>query len=421
MSTELEKIPFDHYQRYAATASIVSALHMPAGEVLEVGANRQRLLADFLPDCRFVFSDLFDQPGMDNFVQADASALPFSDAQFDAVVALDVVEHMPVHLRARAAGEMARVAGRLVVIACPPDKPWVHAAEDNANQIWKKYFGENYPWLDEHKEFGLVAGDEIERALVSSGFKVVRSGQGDTAIWSGLMAAHFVKEVVSEMRPLVAAADSLYNRSVFAGDRSDSCYREYFIGVRHQADLELVRRATVLNASADAEAAAFLSSLGGHLEPIASRILLAEKEWKSSAESLRLSEQKQLHASQEWQKTADVLRESEQKQVQISAEWGRTAELLHKCESQLAIAHGEIAALLEKSNSDVFQLDRLQSEKSQLEQHFAELGDRYDLSLGDIHTLTDRVRQLERRQRWLVAGSVILALAAAAAYYFHPI
>jgi len=368
--------------------------------------------------------------------------LPFSERQFDVAVALDVVEHMPGHLRAKAAAEMARVAGRLVVIACPPDEPWVHVAEDNANQIWRNYFGENYPWLDEHKEFGLVAGDEIERALIHSGFKVVRFGQGDTAIWSGLMAAHFVKEAVSEMRPLVAAADCLYNRSVFAGDRSGRCYREYFIGVRHQADLELVQRATVLNANADAEAAAFLSSLGGHLAPIASRILLAEKEWKSSVDSLRISEVKQQHISQAWQRTVDSLRESEDKraeisagwqqanqllrdseerQLRVSAEWGRTAELFRECEGQLVLARSEITSLTEKSNGEAIRIERLLSEKSQVEHQFSELGRRHELSLRDIRSLTIRVRQLERRQRWLGVGAVILVLVAAATYYFHPI
>lgn len=468
MSIELEDIPFDHYQRYAAAASIVSALPTPAASVLEVGANRQRLLTEFLPDCAFVFSDLFDQPGMTDFVQADASALPFSDRQFDVAIALDVIEHMPVHLRAKAVSEMARVAERIVIIACPPDKPWIHAAEETTNQVWKTYFGENYPWLDEHKEFGLVDGDVLGQALLNSGYRVIRFGQGDTAIWSGLMSAHFLKEVVAEMRPLVAAADRLYNRSVFAGDRSENYYREYFIGVRHDGDLESVRGSTVMNARGDAEAASFLSSFGEQLAPIVNRILLAEKEWKASADSLQVMGKKQAYVSAEWQRTVDLLRdiekreshiseewrrtadllrhsedenaklsvecagtkkalcESEEKQTKIASQWGLTAELFRGCEKELLSVRSDYQLLRQSHDQLIVKLDddaaehaRLESEKNQIQGLLCELAGRHELSVVSTQNFTMRVGQLERRQRWLTMGAVVSVALAVAAYCLH--
>lgn len=421
MPIELESIPFDHYQRYAATAALVDALGMPTATVLEVGANRQRLLAGFLPRSKLVFSDLFEQAGADDFVQADASALPFADARFDAVVALDVIEHMPVHLRARAAAEMARVAARLVVIACPLDQSWVHAAEHDANGVWRNYFGEDYPWLEEHKEFGLVAGDEIEQALLRSGYMVLRFGQGDTAVWSGLMGAHFVKEAIAEMRPIVASADRLYNHSVFAGDRSEKSYREYFVAVRNEDDLDRIRRSSVLTAQPDDAAVALLSSLGASLQPIADRIRFAESQWQLAArkvaegdaklsaaaaewghavELLHESEAKQLHASEQWQATAelvqsveasledareqwahtaDQLRESEAKQLYASQQWRATAELVRTAEAGLEDAREQWARTVERLHeSEAKQLyvseqwrqtaQRVQETEAQLEQ-----------------------------------------------------
>jgi hypothetical protein len=354
MLTELESIPFDHYQRYAAAAALVEALALPAATVLEVGANRQRLLASFLPRSKLLFSDLFEQEGADDFVQADASALPFTDAQFDAVVALDVIEHIPVDLRVKAAAEMARVSDRLVVISCPLDKPWVHSAENDANGVWQQYFGKDYPWLEEHKEFGLVAGDEIEKALIESGRLVLRFGHGDTAIWSGLMSAHFVKEVIEELRPIVANADRLYNHNVFAGDRSEKSYREYFVAVRNKDDLERIQEASVLTAQPDEAAVAFLSSIGTSLRPVANRILEVEAklatattEWGRTAETLREVEEEKLHASQQWQETADRLHESETKQLYVSEQWRQTAEKFREVESErqsLMSSHNELMA-----------------------------------------------------------------------------
>jgi hypothetical protein len=398
MSTELEGIPFDHYQRYAATAALVDALVMPTATVLEVGANRQRLLASFLPRSKLVFSDLFEQPGTDDFVQADASALPFGNSQFDAVVALDVIEHMPVHLRAKAAAEMARVAARLVVIACPLDQPWVQAAEDDANGVWRNFFEEDYPWLEEHKEFGLVAGDEIEQALVESGCMVLRFGQGDTAIWSGLMSAHFVKEAIAEMRPIVASADRLYNHSVFAGDRSEKSYRGYFVAVRKKEDLECIRRSPVLTAEPDEAAVALLTSLGASLQPIADRIRSAENQWQLAAkrvaegdaklsdaaaewgrtvELLHESEKKQLHASEQWAHTAELLRESEEKQFYASEQWRTTAELARATEASLAIAQEQLRQAAERNE------------------------------------------RLERRQRWALGSGVVVLLAALAVFFLR--
>jgi hypothetical protein len=348
MPIELESIPFDHYQRYAATAALVDALGMPTATVLEVGANRQRLLASFLPRSKLVFSDLFEQTGVDDFVQADASALPFSDARFDAVVALDVIEHMPAHLRAKAAVEMARVATRLVVIACPLDQPWVHAAEHDANGVWRNYFGEDYPWLEEHKEFGLVAGDEIEQALLESGYIVLRFGQGDTKVWAGLMSAHFVKEAIAEMRPLVASADRLYNHSVFAGDRSEKSYREYFIAVRSESDLERIRQSSVLVAQPDDAAVSLLSSLGASLQPIADRIRAAESQWQLAAKKVADGDAKLTAAAAEWGHAVELLHESEAKQLHASEQWQATAELVRSVEASLEDARDQWATTVEK-------------------------------------------------------------------------
>ncbi|EHR71989.1 methyltransferase family protein [Burkholderiales bacterium JOSHI_001] len=52
-------------------------------------------------------------------VQGDASALAFADSQFDLVLCAEVLEHVPTAVLARACQEMARVAGRWVLIGVP--------------------------------------------------------------------------------------------------------------------------------------------------------------------------------------------------------------------------------------------------------------------------------------------------------------
>jgi hypothetical protein len=323
MKTDLGAIAFDHYQRYASSARLLEALDGDIASVLEVGANRQRLLAQFMPQVRFVFSDVEPLPDTDvGFVQADATALPFGDAEFDAVVCLDVVEHMPRDVRPKAIAEMVRVSGRMVVVAFPVDRPWVHDAEERANGYWKHYFGTEYPWLEEHQEFGLVDGDQIEAALCAAGMRVLRFGHADVNVWAGLMGAHFTKEKLPELQGLVAAADRLYNASVFPGDRGDTCYREFFVGVRDEADFDRVRGASMFAARRDEPAAALLAGLADMLRPIVDRTLHAEAGWSETAEHARRVElslgqavqQAETHAAKatdEWRIAAERVREVE--------------------------------------------------------------------------------------------------------------
>ena len=66
-------------------------------------------------------------------VQADVRSLPYRDASYDVVIALDVVEHFTKPDALAVMADLERVARRLVVIATPrgflpqpgtPDEPW---------------------------------------------------------------------------------------------------------------------------------------------------------------------------------------------------------------------------------------------------------------------------------------------------------
>lgn len=288
MKSELFDVPFDHFQRYAAVAHLVEALGPGGSAVLEIGANRQRLLGEFLPGHDMLFSDLEEQDNPDGrFVRADATALPFADDSFDCSVSLDVFEHIPSELRAKAASEMARVSRRLIVICCPLDRPWVHQAEHEANRHWEDFKGSSYPWLEEHKEFGLVEPEVIEHELIGAGWKVLRFGHGESRLWSSLMGSHFLKEEVPELAPLVSAADRLYNRTVFAGDRSNRAYREFFVAVRDEVDHQAVAASVPLTGESDPASASLLESLATTLRKVVGRTRHAEKSWAETARCAR--------------------------------------------------------------------------------------------------------------------------------------
>lgn len=289
MAPELTHLPFDQYQRYAGAARILSAVGGEIRSVLELGANRQKLLGQFLPGRAVTYTDVQPQPGDDNILVADACALPFRDQSYDAVVSLDMLEHVPPDLRKLAVSESARVCARMVVIACPIDRPWVHAAEDAADAIWLRHFKESYPWLAEHKEHGLVDPSEVERLLVGSGLHVVRIPHGDARLWAALMGAHFAKEVVPELAGVVAALDRHYDQEVFASDVSPTSYRELIVGLRDSADRDRIAALTT-DPGKPGPGSTLLMAVAEGLLPAIERIRVAELGWQESAEMWRASQ-----------------------------------------------------------------------------------------------------------------------------------
>ncbi|HLI60169.1 MAG TPA: glycosyltransferase [Solirubrobacteraceae bacterium] len=156
----------------ARYASVTSELALRDDEtlaesVLDVGCGPHGL-ACALPHARFVGTDVaFPGPTAPGMIalRNDPGPLPFVDAAFDTVVCLDVLEHLPVETRGPFVAELARVAARRVLVACPSnDGAW------GQEVIRRAYAQRGIPipgWLSEHDEHGLPSPAAIRAACAS--------------------------------------------------------------------------------------------------------------------------------------------------------------------------------------------------------------------------------------------------------------
>lgn len=161
--------------RYRSVTELLAG--EPGGRLLEVGSG-SRGIRDLI-DSRWTLTSLdrsFDDygaartgsgSGVDR-VLGDVTALPFEDRTFDAVIALDLLEHVPAQSRAKALEELARVAGRLAIVGCPCGRDALEADRRLATR-YERIRGGAPAWLTEHLVNGFPSQAELADGLSKHG------------------------------------------------------------------------------------------------------------------------------------------------------------------------------------------------------------------------------------------------------------
>jgi SAM-dependent methyltransferase len=160
--------------RYSAVVPLVEASE---GEtLLEVGSGSEGI-ARFVAErwritiCDRDFTDYGAVELVDDGlrrIEGDVAELPFSDGEFDAVVALDLLEHLPSDLRPVALTELARVTARRLVVGCPCGERAL-AADRWLSRYYRIQPRAIPPWLVEHLENGFPPAQLLHDSLAPFG------------------------------------------------------------------------------------------------------------------------------------------------------------------------------------------------------------------------------------------------------------
>lgn len=169
VAPEFAELDLDQFERYAVTARWLAALLSTARtrpiRLLEVGPNVLNLLPEFLDSeaIEVVRCDIFLPDGAEpGFVQIRPNEpLPFEDREFDGVIALEVLEHVPRPERELFLRECLRVTRHACVITCPNGGLPVNTAETLASAAYERRNGCLHPFLEEHARFGQPEVHEV--------------------------------------------------------------------------------------------------------------------------------------------------------------------------------------------------------------------------------------------------------------------
>lgn len=177
---EIQHLDLDQFERYSVATRwidrLLSSVRGRPVRLLEVGPNVLNLLPEFFVQDRIevVRCDLFvpneDEPG---FVKIEPNEpLPFEDDEFDGVLGLEVLEHVPDNERTLFLTECARVARHGVVLTCPDGCEAVRRAERLAMDAYERRHGNEHPFLAEHAAFGQPIAERIRPILESTGARL---------------------------------------------------------------------------------------------------------------------------------------------------------------------------------------------------------------------------------------------------------
>lgn len=163
------------------------------------------------------------------YVQGDATKMDFADESFDAVVSMDVLEHVSDAQKATFLQECYRVAKDLVVIAAPFDSPAVTEAETMANDFFRSFHGRDHPWLIEHFEQNKPKVALIEREIARFGCPYLHFESNHLPAWLKMILINFMPHFLIDPTK-VRGLNQLYNNHLLALRDFDSPgYRQFYI------------------------------------------------------------------------------------------------------------------------------------------------------------------------------------------------
>jgi len=230
----LQTLPFDEYQRYRIIADIINKYRKGTEvfTVLDVGSGVRETLQKFLPTDRVTNLDK-EVPenlrGKPRYIEMDITRQQVPGT-YDFVVSVDTFEHIPGELREKFLEALLQPALIATIVACPFDTPGVRECEENANDLYRSVYGEDYSWLKEHIQYGLPSlQSTIEVLQTSAVSDIALLPNGSLSRWLRLIRLYLGVEQQPGIFKDLSPIWEFYNTVFYDYDNIDPSYRKVII------------------------------------------------------------------------------------------------------------------------------------------------------------------------------------------------
>ncbi|CAI6086426.1 hypothetical protein PAECIP112173_04982 [Paenibacillus sp. JJ-100] len=219
-------VPFHQYQRYKMVEIIFNGLNLQEEElnILEVGANEHKNLEKFLHKKQIKYLDLILAPELledPSFVEGDATNLDFPDGEFDFVIGLDVLEHIPKNKREAFLNEIERVSKYGFIISAPFTNHGVEELEERLGFFFNFLYDGDILWSKEHRENGLPEINGTLNTINKFIGKSVNFKHSSSILFEKLMQMEFKSGLNPKASSYWKAINQYYNENLFFKDFDD--------------------------------------------------------------------------------------------------------------------------------------------------------------------------------------------------------
>jgi hypothetical protein len=235
------RLPFDQYQRYRMIADVVELLREDSGSVrlLDV-SDGEGVILNFLPKDEITSLDQRGTEGLADFVNGDATSLPFDAEAFDYVISTDVYAHIVPESRERYLSELRRASRKGVLLAAPFDSEVVRGAESVANEFHRSIHLIENVRLKEHAEKGLPSIVATRQFFEGQGDVVHVLPNGYVPHWLAMICLTFYSSKGEvDMQGIMDRVNVFYNEYLYESDNTEPCYRHLLIALRSPVDLDV--------------------------------------------------------------------------------------------------------------------------------------------------------------------------------------
>ena len=430
MPEELRKLslPPDLYSRNNVLSHIINKLNIwPKVRVLDVGGYGGHLNWFLRPseELKYYVLDQKPRPETEDtiYVQGDARKLPFSDKNFDFVIASDLFEHTKDEDREKILSELLRVTKNHLIMGMPVSSNLNQKAEDLIRKQFQNNSGTAHPFLSEHKHFGLPEEQKMIDLINKHNlnFSVIREGNLMNWYISQLYNGASQGEVLPKEK--ILKYNQFFNQNLFElGNLRPPQYRSIFI-ITKNGEAQITEIEEDLNQKFAWNAEKFVELLGICFDDM--RLILDNRKDQiaNSLQELKLTKnhannlegivnvaRKSVEAHKEGLKELrNILAEKEQAINFIKALLQNKDEIISKLTVNLVSLQEEITrneSFLNKLQEDLVlktkELDFLRTNKTQIESTLQQKDQEIIALTNDLESHRKSLREIMNSRAWKV-------------------